>query len=66
MPLSYLIRIRRATVLWWRPPALGYAALAIATLCRVTYWIAYCKVTRMSDAARREVDGASQIEESHQ
>lgn len=25
-------------------------------ICRVTYWIAYCKVTRMADAARLEVD----------
>ncbi|BCZ23512.1 hypothetical protein MTY59_33670 [Mycobacterium senriense] len=35
-------------------------------ICGVTYWIAYCKVTRMSDAAGPEVDGASQIEESQQ
>lgn len=26
-------------------------------ICRVTYWIAYCKVTRMSGAARLKVDG---------
>ncbi|GAB1812278.1 hypothetical protein MUNTM_13150 [Mycobacterium sp. MUNTM1] len=35
-------------------------------ICRVTYWIAYCKVTRMSDATRLEVDGPAQIEESQQ
>lgn len=35
-------------------------------ICRVTYWIAYCKVTRMPEAARLKVDGASRIEESQQ
>src|SRR6185437_1727460 len=64
-------------VLWWRPAAPGYAALAIATsyggdplrpatprwrsprICRVTYWIAYCKVTRIADVPRLKVRHSS-------
>lgn len=38
--------------------------------CRVTYWIAYCKVTRMPDAPRLKVRfplaWAPRIEEFHQ
>ncbi len=27
-------------------------------ICRVTYWIAYCKVTRTADGSRLKIDGA--------
>ncbi|ASW94770.1 hypothetical protein MINTM008_19740 [Mycobacterium intracellulare] len=63
MPMSYLIEDPS------RDESQRGDPLAVTTDCGVTYWIAYCKVTRMPDAPRLKVRlrpaGAPRIEEFH-